>query len=187
MVQIMQLPDFFGAAERGIAAGRQDKEYKRTEANREEVEALAPQIMSGDLGATTRGMTIDSKRTGEFQDEHTRRLKQLRAAAKYMQSKLETGDPLEIQAAWSSGVRPFLGEIVKDKPIPEAWSDDMRGAMQQALAMTAFIDEDPKNPANRVQSKYTDDQGNVIALMADGSRKMTGDKAAPKKSGSCMI
>jgi hypothetical protein len=55
----------------------------------------------------------------------------------------------------------------------------MRGAMEQALAMTAFIDEDPKDPKNRVQSRYTDSEGNVIALMGDGSRKMTGDKAAP--------
>lgn len=179
MVQIMQLPDFFGAQERGIAAGRADKEYRRTEANREEIEALAPQIMAGDTAATTRGMVIDKERADDYQDEHTRRLKQLRAAAKYMKTKLEGGDDLAIQAAWSSGVRPFLAEIIKDKPIPEAWSNEMRGAMEQALAMTAFIDEDPKDPKNRVQSRYTDSEGNVIALMGDGSRKMTGDKAAP--------
>lgn len=150
MVQIMQLPDFFGAAERGIAAGREGKEYKRTEANRQEIETLAPAIMGGDVDAYERGAVIDKERADGYQNEHVKRLKQLGAAGKYMQDAIASGDEVRIQAAWKSGARPLLARIVKDKAIPEAWSPDMLPALEEAMAMVQGVQSTDK--ANNVQS-----------------------------------
>ena len=140
MVQIMDLPDFGASAEQGQRDGRLRREYNRTEKNREEIESLAPQIMAGDRDAYTRGAVIDKPRADEYQSEHVKRLKQLAAAGQYMKDALASKDPLRIQAAWTSGVRPLLGSIVKDKPIPEAWTDDMMPAMEQAMAMVSGVD-----------------------------------------------
>ena len=177
MVQIMNLPDFGAAAEQGQLDGRERREYNRTEKNREEIESLAPQIMAGDRDAYTRGAVIDKDRADEYQSEHVKRLKQLAAAGQYMKDALASKDPLRIQAAWTSGVRPLLGSIVKDKPIPEAWTDDMMPAMEQAMAMVQGVQTE--GLGGRVQSRFTNDKGDVIALMADGSKVMTGEKAAP--------
>lgn len=143
MATQINLSDAFGAYERGAEVGRADKENRR----QEELKTLAPQIMAGDEAAYTRGAQIDQKAAQGYQDEHTKKLKQLRAAAQYMKDKLDTGDEVAIQAAWSSGVRPFLAKLVPGKEVPEQWDKAQVPAIEQALAMTAFIDEDGENSA----------------------------------------
>ena len=141
MVDIrVDVPDFFGAMQRGVATGRATNEYTRGEENRKLGESLAPAIMGGDVAAYEQLAAKDKPRADEYQSEHVKRLKQLAAAGQYMKDALESKDPLRIQAAWTSGVRPLLGLIVKDKPIPEAWTDDMMPAMEQAMAMVAGVD-----------------------------------------------
>ena len=141
MVDIrVDVPDFFGAMQRGIASGRATNEYRRGEENRKLGETLAPAIMGGDVAAYEQLAAKDKPRADSYQSEHVKRLKQLAAAGQYMKDALASKDPLRIQAAWTSGVRPLLGSIVKDKPIPEAWTDDMMPAMEQAMAMVAGVD-----------------------------------------------
>ena len=137
MATQINLSDAFGAYERGASVGRADKENRR----QEELKTLAPQIMAGDEAATTRGKVIDQKAAQGYEDEHTKQLKQLRAAANYMKDKLKGGDPMEIEAAWSSGVRPFLAKLNPGTVPPEAWDASMVPAIEKALAMTAFIDD----------------------------------------------
>lgn len=179
MVQIMDLPDFGASAEQGQRDGRLRREYNRTEKNREEIESLAPQIMAGDRDAYTRGAVIDKDRADEYQSEHVKRLKQLDAGITYMEEALASKDPLRIAAAWSGGTRPLLATIIKDKPIPEEWSDDMIPAMMKAKAMVQGVQADDKGPGGRVQSRFTNDKGEVMLVMGDNRIVPTGQFAAP--------
>ena len=180
MVDIrVDVPDFFGAMQRGIASGRATNEYVRGNKTREEVDALAPSIMGGDTAAYERAAVIDKPRADEYQSEHVKRLKQLDAGITYMEEALASKDPLRIAAAWSGGTRPLLATIIKDKPIPEEWSDDMIPAMMKAKAMVQGVQADDKGPGGRVQSRFTNDKGEVMLVMGDNRIVPTGQFAAP--------
>ena len=174
MATQIKLSDAFGAYERGAEVGRADKENRR----QEELKTLAPQIMAGDEAAYTRGAQIDQKAAQGYQDEHTKKLKQLRAAAQYMKDKLDTGDEVAIQAAWSSGVRPFLAKLVPGKEVPEQWDKAQVPAIEQALAMTAFIDEEDK-AGNRVQSTKVGEDGYYYTVDRNGNWQKSDVKANP--------
>lgn len=174
MATQINLSDAFGAYERGAEVGRADKENRR----QEELKTIAPQIMAGDEAAYTRGAQIDQKAAQGYQDEHTKKLKQLRAAAQYMKDKLDTGDEVAIQAAWSSGVRPFLAKLVPGKEVPEQWDKAQVPAIEQALAMTAFIDEEDK-AGNRVQSTKVGEDGYYYTVDRNGNWQKSDVKANP--------
>lgn len=174
-VQIMNIPDYFGAAERGKEAGRADKEYGR----QEELKTIAPQIMAGDQDAYTRGAQIDKKAADGYMDEHTKRLKQLRAAALYMKDKIATGDDMQIQAAWASGVRPFLSKLVPGKETPEAFDKAMVPAIEEALAMTAFIDAADDSKGSQVQSTKIGKDGYYYTVNRNGQWEKSDVQANP--------
>lgn len=137
---LLKIPDSFGAMQRGIQTGRTTNEYVRGEQNRKLGEELAPAIMSGDTAAYEQLAAKDKPRADEYQSEYVKRLKQLGAAGKYMQDAIASGDKVRIAAAWKSGARPLLARIVKDKPIPEEWSDEMLPALEEAMAMVSKVD-----------------------------------------------
>lgn len=161
---------------RGIAADINSNQFNRlaglaVTSRGEERDSLLGQLTGLD---PARGMAMGDKLKAREGDKR----RKLAGAAKYMLGAVESKNPAAVQGAWRT-VRPFLEELVgpQGKVVPEQWSDDMLPALHQAIAAAGGTAGGDAN----VQSRFVDAQGNVKALMRDGTVIDLGVKADPQR------
>lgn len=100
-------------------------------------QALTGQALAGDEAAMDQMVAMDPGRAAQVRQAGDAKALQLRGAAKYMQSALQSNDPAKVAGAWQT-VRPYLAKFGKQPP--EQWDDAMRPAMEQVLAKTAYLE-----------------------------------------------
>ena len=111
--------------------------------------------LEGDPDAFMRQAAIDPAQAVQVQQAGDVNARRIRGAAKYMQQALESQNPAQVQGAWNA-VRPYLSKVT-GKGAPDAWDDNMRPAMEQLLAKTAYLETADANgmPAGFRQFEMT--------------------------------
>lgn len=181
-------PDYLGTLQRGMAFGSQMRQQREAEQRRNRLAELGSQAYGAqgqarqdligqavgvDMGqGLALGEALRQNDQAQMSAEDAQ-AKRLRGAAKYMMQAIETNDPNKIAGAHNA-VRNFMGQF--GQPFPEQFSPDMVPKIQEVLARTAYLEQGAEGTA--VQSRFIDDQGNMVALMRDGSTRIVG-KADP--------
>lgn len=110
---------------------------------------------------------------GQFQQDEDRTGQQLRGYVEYVNKARESNNPMAVNAALRAGA-PLIQRIT-GKAAPTEWTPDMDAGWAELEAKVAMT---PGSSMGRVQSTYVDDQGQRVAIMADGSQKVLGGNDA---------
>lgn len=181
-------PDYLGTLQRGMAFGSQMRQQREAEQRRNRLAEIGSQAYGAqgqarkdligqavgvDMGqGLALGEALRQNDQAQMSAEDAQ-AKRIRGAAKYMMQAIETNDPNKIAGAHNA-VRSFMGQF--GQPFPEQFTPDMVPKIQEVLARTAYLEQGAEGTA--VQSRFIDDQGNMVALMRDGSTRVVG-KADP--------
>lgn len=181
-------PDYVGTMQRGMAFGNQLRQQRQAEERRNKLAQLGSQAY-GAQGADRQALIgqavgVDMQQGlalgGALRENDMANMtaedaqaKRLRGAAKFMMQAIESNDPAKIKGAHQA-VANFMGGF--GQQFPAEFTPEMVPQIQEVLARTAYLEDGGVGTA--VQSRFIDDQGNMVALMRDGTTKVVG-KADP--------
>lgn len=120
--------DYFGDASKAQETGYQ-------QGVRNQFRQLAPQIMSGDIGARERAYSLDPTQAATLEDAGDRQKRRLGNVVSYLNDAVKTGDQSAAQGAWNQA-RPELEKLV-GKQLPQIFDDQQKQHLAQASAAMA--------------------------------------------------
>lgn len=163
------MADFFDSYARGLQVGQQQKQRNQLA----ELQSLAPQVMGGNLDATSRAYAIDPQTAQAYQGEGNRQQQQLVGLAKTL--KQYANNP-QMQAGVYRSALPYLKRNFGAE-IPDDF--DPASVMPIVDQVLAVAENTPSmGVGGNVQSTYIDNSGNRVAIMRDGSQRVLGPNNA---------
>lgn len=159
------------AMQRGYEFGAQQREGREKRSRIAELESLAPQVISGDMGATNRAYVLDPTAAGQYQKEGDRQRQQLFGLAKSL--KQVEANPQMAAAIYRSAV-PFLREHFGAE-IPEQYDGpSVTPVVDQVLAV---MQNQQALGGGTLQSQKVGDDGFIYNTFRDGRMVNTGVRA----------
>lgn len=159
------MADFFDSYARGLQVGQQQKQRNQLA----ELQSLAPQVMGGNLDATSRAYALDPQTAQSYQTEGNRQQQQLVGLAKTL--KQYANNP-QMQAGVYRSALPYLKRNFGAE-IPGDF--DPASVMPIVDQVLAVAENTPSMGAGSgVQSTYVDDQGRRVAILRNGATQVLG-------------
>lgn len=171
--QMIQQPNIAGALQQGVQFGQQQKAYQRELQDQNALRTLAPQVIGNQPGAFEQAAAINPQAAGQYQQAGDGQLRRMKGFVKYVDDARASGNMQAVNAALQQG-SGFIGQIL-GKPGPTEWTPDMEPGWEALKSQIAMAEGGSQG---RVQSTYVDDQGQRVAIMADGSQKVLGGNDA---------
>lgn len=163
------MADIFDSYARGLQVGQQQKQRNQLA----ELQTLAPQVMGGNLDATSRAYALDPQTAQAYQTEGNRQQQQLVGLAKTL--KQFANNP-QMQAGVYRSALPYLKRNFGAE-IPDDF--DPASVMPIVDQVLAVAENTPSmGVGGNVQSTYIDNVGNRVAIMRDGSQRVLGPNNA---------
>lgn len=168
----LQLPNFFASYVQGQKLGQEHREQRQAMIDKNALRQLAPGVIGGDINALTQAAAIDPTIAGKYDEVNVDIAKRGAGAAAYLLDAVKRGNPQEIEGRYQSVV-PFLTKVgAASGKVPSPNFDPaMVPLMEQLVARSQGMGD---GTLGRVQSTYVDGDGNRIAIMADGTKKVLG-------------
>lgn len=161
--------NFYEAFAQGQANGLERQKAVTQRNQLAELQSLAPQVMSGDLDATSRAFSLDPTRAQSYQTEGNRQQQQLVGLAKTL--KQFANNP-QMQAGVYRSALPYLKRNFGAE-IPDDF--DAASVMPIVDQVLAVAENTPSMGAGSgVQSTYVDDQGRRVAILRNGATQVLG-------------
>lgn len=166
------MADIFNSYMQGAQFGQQQRAAREQRNQLAELQSLAPQVVSGDLGATDRAYALDPRAAQTYQAEGDRQQQQLLGLAKSLK---QAGNNPQLQAGIYRSAVPFLRRSFGAE-IPDVF--DPASVMPIVDQVLAVGQNQPSSAGGGVQSTYVDNNGQRVAIMRDGSTQVLGGNDA---------
>lgn len=170
----LNFPNMAEAFARGTQQGAERRNDRQQQDDRASLRGLAPGIMAGDPNALQAAAVISPEAAQQYQGVGDAQLRRLKGAIDYMDNAKKTGNMQAVEAAWRQ-VRPYLSQNSPDGQEPPESFAEAEPKMEEARAKIAMAMQGAQQ--GRVQSTYIDNQGQRVAIMADGSTQILGQNA----------
>lgn len=167
------MADLFNSYAQGVQLGQQQRRQREQRNQLAELQSLAPQVMGGNLDATTRAYALDPSTAQTYQQEGNRQQQQLLGLARTL--KQSAANP-QMQAAVYQQAVPFLRRSFGQE-IPDQF--DAASVMPVVDQILAIAENTPgMGVGGSVQSTYINRAGQRVAIMRDGSQQVLGEADA---------
>lgn len=169
----LQFPNFLAAQAAGYQMGNQMAEQNRALQQRNQLQQLAPRVISGDPNAYAQAAAIDPEGAQKYDEAGTAPLKKFQGLVTYMDQARASGNPNAIKAALREA-GPLITRLT-GKPAPTDWTPEMDAGWEQLKAKVAMAGA--SGTQGQIQSTYVDAAGNRVAIMRDGRTQILGQNA----------
>lgn len=139
VAQAIQQPNIVGSFNQGVQTAQrnnlyneQQQVFQRQQAQQQQLQNLAPQVIAGDPNAFAQAAAIDPDRAEKYQGSRDQQLLRLRGALTYLKKMQASGNPAAMDAAYQQA-KPFLSQIA-GKPAPDHWDPSFEAGLDQAVA-----------------------------------------------------
>lgn len=160
-------PNLLNSFRQGQQYGQQLDQQRQAAQDQNALRGLAPQVIQGDPGAYDQAAAIDPAAAQKYQGAGDDQLRRMKGAIDFIDTASKSGNPQAVEAAYQQ-VKPYLARFGQEPPATFA---EAAPKFQEAKARIAMLGQTAQG---RVQSTYVDDQGQRVAIMADGTQKVLG-------------
>lgn len=149
----IQQPNIVGNFNQGVQIGQQNQVFGQKQAayqqalgDKQNIRALAPQVIAGDPNAYSQVAAIDPNEATQLQGAGDNQVRRFAGAINMLNQATKTNNPAAIDAAWQQA-RPYLSQIA-GKPAPDHWDPSFQPGLDQAMAHIAQLPQQKSDLVN---------------------------------------